>query len=51
PALRRFIRDRKVDIPRVVVSGVASPNFHPEPAQKLARELGVELRIRPYQTE
>lgn len=51
PALLRFIRDSKVYIPRVVVSVVAIPNFHPEPAQKLARELGVELRIRPYQTE
>lgn len=51
PALLRFIRDSKSYIPRVVVSVVAIPNFDPEPAKEMARELGVELRIRPYQAE
>ncbi|HHT05108.1 MAG TPA: radical SAM protein [Hydrogenispora sp.] len=51
PALLRFIRDSKSYIPRVVVSVVAIPNFDPEPAREMARELGVELRIRPYQAE
>jgi hypothetical protein len=49
--LLRFIRDSKSYIPRVVVSVVAIPNFDPEPAREMARELGVELRIRPYQAE
>lgn len=51
PALLRFIRDSKLYVPRVIVSVVAIPDFDPEPARELARELGVELRIRPYQTE
>lgn len=51
PALLRFIRDSKIYIPRVVVSVVQIPHFDPEPARKLAEEFGVELRLRPYQTE
>ncbi len=51
PALLRFIRDSKLYIPQVVVSVVQIPAFDPEPARKLAEELGVELRIRSYLTE
>ncbi|NLM38008.1 MAG: radical SAM protein [Firmicutes bacterium] len=50
PALLRFIRDSKKYIPRVIVTVVAIPDFDPEPARRLAGELGVELRIRTYQT-
>lgn len=51
PALLRFIRESKKFIPRVVVSVVQIPGFDPEPARKIAEELGVELRIRSYLTE
>ncbi|HHT48426.1 MAG TPA: radical SAM protein [Firmicutes bacterium] len=51
PALLSFIRESKVYIPRVVVSVVEIPGFDPEPARKLAEELGVELRIRSYLQE
>lgn len=51
PALLRFIEESKLYIPRVIVSVVAISDFDPEPARALARKLGVELRIRSYQTE
>ncbi len=45
----QFTRDSKIYIPRVVLSVVQIPGFDPEPARKIAEELGVEFRIRPYQ--
>ncbi|HEY8392971.1 MAG TPA: TatD family nuclease-associated radical SAM protein [Capillibacterium sp.] len=51
PALLRFIRESKKFIPRVVVSVVQIPGFDPEPARKIAEELGVEFRVRSYLTE
>ncbi len=46
-----FTRNSKLYIPRVILSVVKIPGFDPEPARKIAEQLGVEFRIRPYQTE
>jgi len=48
PALIRFIKDAKQFIPNVQVSIVEIPGIDIEECKEIARELGVDFRIRKY---
>lgn len=48
PALIQFIKDAKQAIPNVQVSIVEIPGVDVEKCKKIARELGVDFRVRKY---
>ncbi len=48
PALIQFIKDAKQAIPNVQVSIVEMPGIDVEKCKKIARELGVDFRVRKY---
>lgn len=48
PALLDFVREAKKYIPEVVVSVVSVPDVDISACQKIADELGVPLRVRPF---
>jgi TatD family-associated radical SAM protein len=51
PAVLDFIRESKKYIPEVEISAVDLPDVDRPACEKLAQELGVKLRMRPYYEE
>jgi TatD family-associated radical SAM protein len=51
PAIIAFIKEAKKYVPEVTATAVDLPNIDKKACQKIAEELGVSFRIRPYYEE